>query len=361
MVRRVAFRIMPFEPGSRAARARTRRHLGRLVPDLARQAPVMLDLLRRPLLRIGLCHVKAATSVPVAPGFCPSLVLMTRSPAAQVLDYAEHPLWFAGFDPRPLEQLAPTLSPTLPLPAPRDLQRRFLRVLGTNGAIPVRAKRACPRERQGQSVWRLRASTVENTFLENVSMIALAVQDYERRRGFSWVFAARSSRPLTADDLTLDSVLIVPPFDLGISTVTGYFDETALLAHRFVPECGQPLGEHIAAWRPTVQALDPSLLDYPIALVDFNANEFLPEWRRPLDDLGPAEVLDIAYLARHGGASFHTIMTSRTPAALVDCDRRSILTSARIYNMPGRVQKFVAKLSESSLDLAILVPTHFAS
>ncbi len=481
MVRRVASPIMPSEPGSRVARALTRRHLGLPVPDLVPQAPAKPDLLRRSVIRVGSCVVKAATSVPVAPGFCPSPALLTRSFVAKAQDYAENRAWFTGSDPHRREFLAPMISPTLSVAAPKDLKRRLDRVLGTKRAKAERAKRARARERQAKFVRRLRASAGVKTILEELSMGTQAAQDYERRRTYFWEFAARWSLPLTDDDLTFDVamcdwadhqfldgeqchvgeklkaaldewatqhrrrgvltlprfrrvlrswkkngpkrsrlpqpleynmlvthrlatrghrsmgpyytglsvtylrpsaflrlmiadvvppvagvgsedwVLIISPFEKGISTKTGYFDETVLLANRAVPEYGKLLGEHIAQRRRAALALDPTLLDDQIGLWDFNAKEFLTEWRLAVDDLGLAEDLGTPHQARHGGASYDTIMKYRTPAEVVDRGHWSTLTSARIYNKPGRIQKLVAKLSESSLDLANRVRTHFTS
>ncbi len=169
-VRRVASPIMPSEPGSRVVRALTRRHLGLPVPDLVPQAAAKPDLLRRSLIRVGSCVVKAATSAPVAPGFCPSPALLTRSFIAKAQDYAENRAWFTGSDPHPREQLSSILPPTLPVGAPRDLQRRLDRVLGTKRAKPERAKRARARERQAKFVRRLRASAGAKTILEELSM-----------------------------------------------------------------------------------------------------------------------------------------------------------------------------------------------
>ncbi len=147
----------------------------------------------------------------------------------------------------------------------------------------------------------------------------------------------------------------------GISTKTGYFDETVLLANRAVPEYGKLLGEHIAARRRTALALDLSLLYDQVALWDFNVKEFLTASRLSVDVLVLAEDLDPPYQARLGGASHDTIMKYPSPVQVVDRGHWSTLTSARIYTKPGRIQKLVAKLSESSLDLANRVRTHFAS
>ncbi len=144
-VRRVASPIMPSEPGSRVVRALPRRHLGLPVPDLEPQIPAKPGLPRRSLIHFGSHVVKAATSVPVAPGFCPSQALLTRPLVAKAQDYAENRVRFTTADPPCCERLAPILSPTLLVEASTVLQCPAASVPRTMRAMAEWAMRARPR------------------------------------------------------------------------------------------------------------------------------------------------------------------------------------------------------------------------
>ena len=130
-------------------------------------------------------------------------------------------------------------------------------------------------------------------------------------------------------------VLVISPFEKEISTKSGYFDETVVLDGDLAPELGPLLHAH-ALRRAEEVGGDPE----DVNMWTFSASELLQDFRAGVSDMQLPD-MDSPYQARHGGASRDFLLKKRSSIEIQLRGFWATLSSMRIYNKPGRLQKLV--------------------
>ncbi|CAE8600306.1 unnamed protein product [Polarella glacialis] len=146
----------------------------------------------------------------------------------------------------------------------------------------------------------------------------------------------------------MERVLILAPFERGVGSKAGIFDETLLLDDVRAPYLGPLLG----------QLVDERLLECKVSeeegalLWDFSAKEFLAEWRAAVEFLGLPDEVKSPYQNRHGGASRDHLCKLRSVEDVKRRGRWAADASARIYDKPGRLQQLLNKTNVSLTEYA---------
>jgi hypothetical protein len=128
-------------------------------------------------------------------------------------------------------------------------------------------------------------------------------------------------------------VIVLSPFERGISSKTSIFDEVLVLDDTRMPE----LGDLVVDWaKERIQQEGEEA-----SLWSFRAEQFLKVWRACVQVLEVSDIAVSPYQNRHGGASRDHLLKLRSIPSIQRRGRWATDTSARIYDKPGRLQQLL--------------------
>ena len=152
------------------------------------------------------------------------------------------------------------------------------------------------------------------------------------------LYAANAVPPTQGISAGDHHVLVVSPFEKEISTKSGYYDETVVLDGDICPPLGKFLFRHAESM---MDKFEGEKEDAP--LWNLSARDYLADWRCGSHELG-LEGMETLYQARHGGASRDFLLRRRTAGEIMLGGVGGSVSSMRLYNKPGRIQKLVNAL-----------------
>ncbi len=166
--------------------------------------------------------------------------------------------------------------------------------------------------------------------------------------------------PRDSTDPASQVVLVVAPFERGVATKSGYYDETVLMDGSVCPVLGDLYIERAATRRRASldSRYDRATAD-SVCLWDFTAKALNNAWQEAVASM-QLESMDTVYQARHGGASRDLMAKARSAEEVILRGFWANLNAMRTYHKPGRIQQLVAKAHPDVLSYALDIKVNFA-
>ena len=235
------------------------------------------------------------------------------------------------------------------LPLPRF--RRCLR--GWRRLAPGRSRLPAPEEHALAVAGHLLSAGRRSMAL----LVLVSFSTYMRPGEARGLMAADLVQPVAAGPASMQQwVLVLCPWERGVPTKPGRFDETAALDDARLPYLGPCLATQARA-RLAQAARAGARGD--VSMREFGPRELLLEWQRAVSALRLEFSLECMYQLRHGGASRDTLMQLRPQPAIQRRGRWTVEKSMRVYAKPGRLQQLLNRTPPSLLRYSEQVRLHF--